>query len=174
MLRAIQELRKKMAEDEQQLESASQRVQVRCAARCAIAFSKPTGFVLHVPVCGTEPIACGMETRCCCTKVNFLSENTILCSGKLERAARRVPRPKKLSACEIAAMTVKQSLWVTHCVKSFTDLAVCRRQLAIDRSRDKPLTEQSVDEGERHAMMLWNHKWETQVAPFIAQCEQVR
>ena len=33
---------------------------------------------------------------------------------------------------------------------------------------------QSYEAEEQHALMLWNEKWETHVAPFIAQCEQVR
>lgn len=32
---------------------------------------------------------------------------------------------------------------------------------------------QSCEAEEQHALMMWNNKWETQVAPFIAQCEQV-
>ncbi|CAM9648845.1 unnamed protein product [Scytosiphon promiscuus] len=30
----------------------------------------------------------------------------------------------------------------------------------------------SYEAEEQHALLLWNNKWETQVAPFIAQCEQ--
>lgn len=32
---------------------------------------------------------------------------------------------------------------------------------------------QSYEADEKRALKLWNDKWETQVAPYIAQCEQV-
>ena len=32
---------------------------------------------------------------------------------------------------------------------------------------------QNYEAEEKRALKLWNDKWETQVAPYIAQCEQV-
>ncbi|CBJ25952.1 expressed unknown protein [Ectocarpus siliculosus] len=49
-----------------------------------------------------------------------------------------------------------------------------RKQMLEDERKLESATQcvKSYEAEEQHALMLWNEKWETQVAPFIAQCEQ--
>ncbi|CAN0077696.1 unnamed protein product, partial [Ectocarpus fasciculatus] len=49
-----------------------------------------------------------------------------------------------------------------------------RKQMLEDERQLESATQcvKSYEAEEQHALMLWNEKWETHVAPFIAQCEQ--
>ncbi|CAM9417652.1 unnamed protein product [Ectocarpus sp. 4 AP-2014] len=49
-----------------------------------------------------------------------------------------------------------------------------RKQMLEDERKLESASQcvKSYEAEEQHALMLWNEKWETQVAPFIAQCEQ--
>ncbi|CAM9621139.1 unnamed protein product [Pylaiella littoralis] len=90
---------------------------------------------------------------------------------KIQEDAKAQRQPFEKQKEEYQSKLIKARGNETMMLRAVQEL---REQMVDDERSLESATQRvmSYEAEEQHALLLWNEKWETQVAPFIAQCEQ--
>ncbi|CAM9138486.1 unnamed protein product [Laminaria digitata] len=111
------------------------------------------------------------------TNVDELADLTIL-GGRLQKEKMKIQEEARAQRIPVVAQMID---YEKRLEKGKADEAMMLR--ALQEIRQKTLEDErhlntasqlvkSYEADEKRALKLWNDKWETQVAPYIAQCEQ--